>query len=72
MGELSGLQGTQSNTLCSGFVSKILSWGFLAFFPTGTYAVIGTNCVEFESVMKSAQTKKKFCIKRNFKFEFEF
>ena len=55
MGELSGLKGTQSNTLCSGFVSKILSWGFLAFFPTGTYAVIGTNCVEFENVMKSAQ-----------------
>ena len=57
MGELSGLKGTQSNTLCSGFVSKILSWGFLAFFPTGTYAVIGTNCVEFENVMKSAQKK---------------
>ena len=23
----------------------------------GTYAVIGTNCVEFENVMKSAQKK---------------
>ena len=33
--------------------------GFLVFFPTGTYAVIGTNCVEFENIMKSAQKKKK-------------
>ena len=32
--------------------------GFSNFFPTGTYAGIGTMCVEFENVIKSA-TKKK-------------
>ena len=52
MGDLSGLKGTQSNTLCSGFVDKTLSWGFWKLFPTGTYAIIGTMCVEFEKVMK--------------------
>ena len=58
MGELSGLQGTHSNTLCSGFVDKTLSWGFGKLFSTGTYAIIGTNCVESENVMKSAQKKR--------------
>ena len=28
------------------------------FFPTGTYAGIGSTCVGFENVMKSAQKKK--------------
>ena len=28
------------------------------FFLTGTYAGIGTTCVEFENVMKSAMKKK--------------
>ena len=37
--------------------TESLSWGFRQFFPTGTYAGIGTMCVEFENVMKSA-TKK--------------
>ena len=59
MGELSGLQGTHSNTLCSGFVDKTLSLGFWKLFSTGTYAIIGTNYVESENVMKSAQ--KKLC-----------
>ena len=45
------------NNLCSGFVDKTLSWGFWKLFPTGTYAIIGTTCVEFENVMKST-TKK--------------
>ena len=57
MGDLSGLKCTQSNTLCSGFVNKTLSWMFWKLFPTGTYVIIGTTCVEFENVMKST-TKK--------------
>ena len=61
MGDLSGLKGTQSNTLCSGFVDKTLSWGFWKLFPTGTYAIIGTTCVEFENVMKSTTKKKCVC-----------
>ena len=39
------------------------------FFPTGTYAGIGTTCIEFENVMKSA-TKKKisfFLVKQKLK-----
>ena len=36
----------------------ILSWGFWKLFPTGTYAIIGTTCVEFENVMKSTTEKK--------------
>ena len=32
--------------------------GFGNFFPTGTYAGIGTTCVEFENVMKSTMIKK--------------
>ena len=51
--------GTQSNTLCSGFVDKTLSWGFWKLFPTGAYAIIGITCVEFENVMKSTMKKKK-------------
>ena len=39
--------------------TKTLSWGLWQFFPTGTYAGIGTTCVEFENVMKSATKKKK-------------
>ena len=58
MGELSGLQGTHSNTLCSGFVDKTLSWGFWKLFSTVTYAIIGTNCVQSENVMKSANKQK--------------
>ena len=50
-----------SKFLCSGFVDKTLSWGFWKLFPTGTYAIIGTTCVEFENVMKST-TKKKYFI----------
>ena len=34
--------------------------GASAIFPTGTYAGIGTTCVEFENVMKSAMKKKSF------------
>ena len=49
------MQGTQSNTLCSGFGLK--NGDFLILFSTGTYAGIGTKCVESENVMKS--TKKK-------------
>ena len=30
------------------FVSKTLSRGCLTFFPSGSYARIGTNCVESE------------------------
>ena len=33
--------------------------GVLETFPTGTYAIIGTTCVEFENVMKSTTKKKK-------------
>ena len=32
--------------------------GFRIFFRTGTYVGIGTTCVEFENVMKSASKKK--------------
>ena len=39
--------------------NETLSWGFRQFFPTGTNAGIGTTCVEFENVMKSAMNKKK-------------
>ena len=35
-----------------------LSWAFQHFIPTGTYAGIGTTCVEFENIMKSARKKK--------------
>ena len=38
---LSGLKGTQLNTLCSGFVSITLLGGLLILFSTGTYAGIG-------------------------------
>ena len=34
--------------------------GFGNFFPIGTYAGIGTTCVEFENVIKSAMKKKKY------------
>ena len=33
--------------------------GLRQFFPTGTYAGIGTTCVEFEIVMKSAKKKSQ-------------
>ena len=36
-----------------------LSWGLRQFFPIGTYAGIGTMCVEFKNVIKSATKKKK-------------
>ena len=39
--------------------TETLSWGFWQFFPTGTYAGIGTKCVEFENVMKSGTKKIK-------------
>ena len=32
--------------------------GFENFFSPGTYAIMGTNCVEPENVMKSAQKNK--------------
>ena len=51
------IQSTQLNTLCSGFVENTLSGGFWKLFTTGTYAIIGTKCVESENVMKST-TKK--------------
>ena len=41
------------------FLLKPSHEGFSNFFPTGTYAGIGTTGVEFENVMKSA-TKKYF------------
>ena len=41
------------------FLPKPSHGGFGNFFPTGTYAGIGTTCVEFENVMKSAMNKKK-------------
>ena len=47
-------------SLCSGFIDKTLSWGFWKLFSTGTYASIGTTCVEFENVMKI--TTKKIII----------
>ena len=47
-------------SLCSGFVDKTLSWGFWKLFRTGTYAIIGTTCVEFENVMKSTTKKGYF------------
>ena len=37
---------------------KKLSWFFFNFFSTGTYAGIGTKCVESENIMKSTHTKK--------------
>ena len=47
-------------TFCSGFVDKTQSWEFWKLFPTGTYAIIGTTCVEFENVMKRNHKKKDF------------
>ena len=46
------------SALCSGFVSKSLSWGSLAFFSTGTYAGIGTKCVESEIFYEKYEKKK--------------
>ena len=40
------------------FFAKTPSRGFWQFCPTGTYAGIGTTCVEFEGVMKSTKKKK--------------
>ena len=62
MGDLSWLKGTQSNTLCSGFFTKALSWGLWQFFPhwylcRNRYFFL--SCVEFENVMKSNTKKKK-------------
>ena len=59
-GELSWPKGTQSKTIFSGFFAKTFSEGFWTFFPTGNYSGIGTMCIEFENVMKSA-TEKKWC-----------
>ena len=54
------LDGRLSNQILSAVVfTETLSRGFRQFFPTGTYAGIGTTCVEFENVMKSA-TKIKY------------
>ena len=36
---------------------------------TGTYAIIGTMCVEFENVMKSTMKKKKSCAPNNFRIK---
>ena len=59
MGDLSRLKGTQSNSLCSGFGTKKTSHaGFLILFSTGTYAGIGTKCVESENIVKSTYKKK--------------
>ena len=38
---------------------KISIWGFWKLFPTGTYAIIGTTCVEFENVTKSTTKKQQ-------------
>ena len=38
--------------------TEALSWGLQQFFPNGTYAGIGTTCVKFDNVMKSATIKK--------------
>ena len=38
------------------------SHGDLETFPTGTYAIIGTTCVEFENVMQSTTKKKRLLI----------
>ena len=32
---------------------------YTGYIPTGTYAIIGTTCVEFENVMKRPTKKKK-------------
>ena len=37
--------------------TETLSWGFRQFFPTGTYAGIGTTFVEFENAMLVPQKK---------------
>ena len=68
MGELYGLKGTQSNTLCSGFVDKTLSWGFWKLFSTGTYAIIVTTCVKSENVMKSTMKKNSLSPRVNHKY----
>ena len=36
--------------------------GFLILFSTGTYAGIGTQCVESENIMKSTQQKNNLVL----------
>ena len=43
------------------FLLKPSHEGFGNFFPTGTYAGIGTMCVVFENVIKSAMKKNTSC-----------
>ena len=42
------------------FIEKTLSWGFWQFFSTGTYAIIGTTCVESETCYENYHEKKMF------------
>ena len=51
------IKNIQSNTLCSGFYQKPLM-GVLAIFSTGTYAIIGTTCVESETCYEKYHEKK--------------
>ena len=44
--------------LCSGFYQNPLM-GVLAIFSTGTYAIIGTMCVESETCYEKYHEKKK-------------
>ena len=48
-------------SLCSGFYYSPLR-GALAIFSTGTYAGIGTMCVESETCYKKYHEKKSFAI----------
>ena len=58
-GALYGLKGTQSNTLCSGFLPKPSHGGFGHFFPTGTYTGIGASVSSLKHVMKSTTKRPK-------------
>ena len=50
-------EGNALNILCSGFYQNPLMW-VLAIFSTGTYAVIGTRCVESETCYEKYHKKK--------------
>ena len=56
-GDLSWLNSIHSNTLCIVFYQNSLM-GVLAIFSTGTFAIIGTMCVESETCFGKYQEKK--------------
>ena len=55
-GALYGLKGTQSNTLCSGFFGKTLSWGFWTIFFHWFLYRNKYKCVDYETCYEKYHT----------------